>query len=180
MPEPATVWKRFLEERRKQKDEYFRTDMDSPIPEGERKTFPGLNYYPIEEKLRFAVRLAPVDPPTPLSFGVSQGPPRPMLKVGYFDFVVDGAPQRLWAYRSADPHGGGSLFVPFRDATSGKETYGAGRYLDLEATEEGTYTLDFNEAYNPYCIYSDCYSCPLPPMENWLKVPLRAGEKTYP
>jgi len=75
------------------------------------------------------------------------------------------------------------LFVPFRDATSGKETYGAGRYIDLEPEErlnnEGKWVLDLNKAYNPWCAYSDAYICPLVPTENWLKVPVRAGEKDY-
>ena len=73
--------------------------------------------------------------------------------------------------------------MPFRDATSGKESYGAGRYLDLEAetdrTADGLWILDFNEAYNPWCAYSKNYVCPFTPPENWLTVPVRAGEKQY-
>ena len=72
------------------------------------------------------------------------------------------------------------LFVPFRDATSGKESYGAARYLDLEDEPSGEYVLDFNLAYNPYCAYSDDYVCPFPPKENWLTAPVRAGEKAFP
>jgi hypothetical protein len=75
------------------------------------------------------------------------------------------------------------LFVPFRDLTSGKETYGAGRYLDLKAgkdqTPTGKWLLDFNKAYNPWCAYSEDYACPLTPPENWLNVPIYAGEKDY-
>jgi uncharacterized protein (DUF1684 family) len=71
------------------------------------------------------------------------------------------------------------LFLPFRDATSGTATYGAGRYLDLEPNEDGTLTIDFNLAYNPSCVYSDGWSCPIPPRENWLDIPIEAGEKMY-
>ncbi|MCI0396478.1 MAG: DUF1684 domain-containing protein, partial [Chloroflexi bacterium] len=73
---------------------------------------------------------------------------------------------------------------PFRDTTNGQETYGAGRYLDshrpgLNQLGPDRFEVDFNYSYNPYCAYSEYYSCPLPPRENWLKVPIRAGEKNY-
>jgi uncharacterized protein (DUF1684 family) len=75
------------------------------------------------------------------------------------------------------------LFIPFKDATSGRETYGAGRYLDLDyqrdRTPEGKWILDLNRAYNPWCAYSVDYVCPFVPLENWLKVPVYAGEKAY-
>jgi len=75
------------------------------------------------------------------------------------------------------------LFIPFRDATSGQETYGAGRYLDLEAdqhlTADGKWIVDLNRAYNPWCAYSEDYVCPFVLPENWLEVPIRAGEKSY-
>jgi len=74
--------------------------------------------------------------------------------------------------------------VPFRDKTSGKESYGAGRYMDLEPeghlTEDNRWIIDFSEAYNPWCAYSEDYVCPFVPPENWLRVPVRAGEKNYP
>ena len=71
---------------------------------------------------------------------------------------------------------GHGYFLPFRDATSGKETYGAGRYLDVPRGENGQVVVDFNYAYSPYCAYGDAYSCALPPRENWLTVPIEAGE----
>jgi uncharacterized protein (DUF1684 family) len=74
---------------------------------------------------------------------------------------------------------GHDLFLPFRDATSGKESYGAGRYLDLHAHRDEV-EIDFNYAYNPYCAYNPEWNCPLPPAENWLQVPIRAGEKAFP
>jgi uncharacterized protein (DUF1684 family) len=73
---------------------------------------------------------------------------------------------------------GERLFVPFTDATTGQETYGAGRYLDLDRTSTGIYVVDFNTAYNPYCAYNPTYDCPVPPKDNRLPVPIRAGEKT--
>ena len=72
------------------------------------------------------------------------------------------------------------LFVPFRDLTSGTETYQAGRYLDLELTASGVYTIDFNRAYNPFCYYSSKFDCPYPPAENRLTIPVRAGQRLPP
>jgi uncharacterized protein (DUF1684 family) len=69
------------------------------------------------------------------------------------------------------------LFLPLRDGTSGKETYGGGRYLDINIPESNTIILDFNRLYNPYCVYSDRYSCPIPPKENYISLPINAGEK---
>ena len=172
-------WHQGLQTSRKEKDEFFRKGERSPVPHEERGSFQGLKYFPPDERFRFRVRLTPVQDPTPVSMSVSQGEPRAMFRAGYFEFEVDGARARLWAYRTAHEHGHASLFVPFRDATSGKESYGPGRYLDLQVSPNGEYVLDFNEAYNPYCAYSENYSCPLPPVENWLKVAIRAGEMSY-
>ncbi len=72
------------------------------------------------------------------------------------------------------------LFVPFRDLTSGNETYGGGRYLDLDRTSTGLYDLDFNRAYHPYCVYNPEYDCPVPPADNRLAFAVRAGERLQP
>ena len=101
--------------------------------------------------------------------------------LGLVDDAVGGAPQRLAVYWLADYAGG--IFIPFRDATSGDESYGAGRYLwdsakgaDL-GSEADLLTLDFNYAYHPSCVQDPRWSCPLAPQENWLPVPVRAGER---
>ncbi len=169
---------------RKEKDYYFQTDPDSPIPPAIRGQFEGLVYFPPDAGYRFRVQLTRLASPEPVTLATSKGIPRPMVKVGYFEFEVGGSKVRLYAYTSApEPghhHADPSLFVPFRDATSGKDSYGAARYLDIEENRTGEYVLDFNLAYNPYCAYSDDYVCPFPPRENWLTVPIRAGEKAFP
>ncbi|MFB6161707.1 MAG: DUF1684 domain-containing protein [Haloferacaceae archaeon] len=176
----ATEWRAALREHREAKDDYFRSDR-SPLPPAERAEFEGLDYYPIDEDYRFEIPLDEHDEPASVTVGTSTGGERTYLEWGEFRFEVEGEPVTLQAYRS-DPDDD-RLWVPFRDATSGEETYGAGRYIDLEAdvhrTDEGTWVLDFNEAYNPTCAYSDRYECPLPPTENWLDVPIEAGEKAY-
>jgi len=113
---------------------------------------------------------------------LTKGQEREFLRWGEFRFTIGGEEQALQTYKS-DPEEK-RLFVPFKDATSGKETYGAGRYLDLEPesdlTPDGKWVLDFNKAYNPWCVYSKDYTCPVVPRENWLEVAIPAGEKDYP
>jgi uncharacterized protein (DUF1684 family) len=164
---------------RADKDEYFRSAPGSPIPVAEREEFQGLPYYPIEPALRFdGLTLEPYTGDQPVSFQIptSDGRLRPAERAGVFTLPLDSGKHTLTAYIF---EGGNveSVFVPFVDATSGTETYGAGRYLDLEREEDDTYALDFNLAYHPSCVYDPKYSCPLTPAENRLPVPVRAGER---
>ena len=103
--------------------------------------------------------------------------------IGTLEFRLAGKKQRLTVYRSpplsAKPEYAHSLFVPFTDLTNGAATYGGGRYLDLTGPLGPTVDLDFNKAYNPYCAYGGKYSCPLPPVENHLQVPVTAGVKAF-
>ncbi|WP_336136133.1 DUF1684 domain-containing protein [Natronomonas amylolytica] len=177
----STDWMAEIQADREAKDEYFGTNPHSPIPAAERDGFEGLSYYPIDESYRFELPLHEYDDRESVTVGTSTDGERDYLRWGQFRFEVNGEEVTLEAYKS-DPDDE-RLWVPFRDATSGEETYGAGRYLDLEPeshrTDDGTWVLDFNEAYNPTCAYSDEYECPLPPTENWLDVRIEAGEKAY-
>jgi hypothetical protein len=161
------------------KDEFFKTDPRSPIPEAERAAFTGLLYYPVDEALVFEGRvLGPYtgDEPSNFQIPTSDGQLRPAHRAGMLHFELDGAPRQLTAY-TFDEGDGQSLFVPFLDQTSGTETYDAGRYLDLDPEEDGTYALDFNLAYHPSCVYDIKYSCPLTPAENRLPLRIEAGER---
>ena len=149
------------------------------MPEAERATFTGLPYYAVDEALRFDdLRLIPYagDEPTTFEIPTSDGRLRPAARAGTFRFALGGEERVLTAYTFAGGDGE-LLFVPFLDATSGRETYGAGRYLDLFAEEDGSYSLDFNLAYHPSCVYDPRFSCPLTPAENRLPVPVNAGER---
>jgi len=173
-------WKATLRHEREHKDEYFGNDPHSPIPPDERADFDGLEYYPIDEDYRFEVELDRHEDPDTVTVGTSTGGEQDYLEWGEFTVEVEGEQVTIQAYKS-EP-GDDRLWVPFRDETSGEETYGAGRYLDLEPEShrtDGEWILDFNEAYNPTCAYSDRYECPLPPTENWLEVPIEAGEKAF-
>lgn len=166
---------------RSARDEFFRSSVNSPIPEQDRESFRGLEYYPINKALDFSVRLNRHPRPEPVRLATNTGEIRSGLRYGYFEFAVEGQSCRLQVYRleNVSENGGPNLFIPFRDATSGNETYAPGRYIDLAENTSGIYELDFNRAYNPYCIFNSDYSCPLPPAENVLSVPIRAGEKMY-
>ena len=164
-----------LETFRRQKDRYFKAGPDSPIPPDQRGEFTGLAYYPENPGLRLIVQPQEFADQEPIRMLTSTGSEQEYVRWGRFGFEVDGQPAELTIYYAS----WGGFFVPFVDATSGGETYGAGRYLELEALEDGTFLADFNLAYNPYCVYSEDYSCPIPPAENRINVPVRAGEKQY-
>jgi len=179
--ETAEDWTDAVEAQRRQKDRYFAEDPRSPIPEDQRAAFDGLNYYPVDPDYRFEVALDVYDEPEVVVVGTSTDGEQEYLAWGEFTVEIDGESITVTAYKG-DPEED-RLWVPFRDATSGEETYGAGRYIDLEPdhhrTDAGTWILDFNEAYNPTCAYSDRYECPLPPTENWFEVRIEAGEKDF-
>jgi hypothetical protein len=165
---------------RAEKDEFFKTAPGSPIPQVERDDFTGLPYYPVNVDLVFeGLTVAPYEGDEPSNFQIptSDNRLRPARRAGTFTFELEGEPRRLTAYELEGAHHDGSLFLPFLDATSGTETYGAGRYLDLEPDDDGTYAIDFNLAYHPSCVYAPQFSCPLTPAENRLPVRIEAGER---
>jgi len=108
------------------------------------------------------------------------GERRVFRREGHVRFERAGETVDLQLYREIEPSGPSATFwVPFSDGGAGHETYPAGRYLDIVPNPDGTVTLDFNRAYNPYCAYGWAYSCPMAPPENRLKIAVRAGERGY-
>jgi uncharacterized protein len=167
---------------RQERDRAFRSNPGSPIPAEDRARFQKLDYFPLNSGLRFHLKLHRYAAPERIRLATNTGEVREGLRYGYFEFSVASETCRLQVYRLDENENPGQpyLFIPFRDATSGKDTYAAGRYLDLQENTSGTYDLDFNRAYNPSCAYGGDFSCPTPPAENHLKVPITAGEKKYP
>lgn len=165
---------------RAQKDADFKApdNQYSPIPKDRRASFAGLSYYPVSEEYRVAAALTEIvsTPPVIIALPNSAHELEQKVKVGTLDFTLGGTALQLSAFaeRSGRVE---RLWVPFRDLTSGIETYGGGRYLDLERTPTGVYDLDFNRAYHPYCVYDTSWVCPYPPRENRLPVAIRAGER---
>jgi uncharacterized protein (DUF1684 family) len=169
-----------LDEFRAEKDEFFRDHAQSPLTPEQRSSFDGLRYFPEDPRLVVRTELVTdgVDRDERIVMQTTTGEEQVYRRAGVIDFDVDGERARLTLYASEDMH---DLFLPFRDATSGGETYGAGRYLEVEPPDaDRRVVVDFNYAYNPYCAYNPDWSCPIPPGENWLSVPIRAGERTFP
>jgi uncharacterized protein (DUF1684 family) len=172
----AAAWRRW----RAGRDELFAQHPQSPLPAGERAGFGGLAYFGYDPSARVLATVAPVEPAT-LDIATSGEEPFRFTRVGNAAFELDGEPLELELYW-LEGYGGG-LYLPFADATSGDETYGAGRYLldtvkgaDL-GVERDRLVIDFNFAYNPSCAYDPSWVCPLTPPANRLPVAIRAGER---
>lgn len=176
---PEERWKAF----RRERDRLFREHPQSALSEDDRTSFPGLDYYEYSSEFRFVVEFERVSAEPELSVQLEQDGEVRLSRVGRAHFSVGTKPATLTLYWI---HGyGGGLFLPFRDETNGRGTYGGGRYLldsikgaDLGVESSGI-VLDFNFAYNPSCAYNPRWHCPLAPIENWLDVAIVAGERSY-
>jgi uncharacterized protein (DUF1684 family) len=163
-----------LEQFRQMKDEFFRTDPHSPLTEEQKRNFKGLNYFEENPDLDLVVEVELLPEKEEVQMQTTTGHIQTYTRYGRFQFSVNGQEASLTIYR--DDHG---YFLPFVDALAGKETYGAGRYIEPERESDGRFYVNFNLAYNPYCAYNDLYSCPITPFENRIHVPIHAGEKLY-
>ena len=175
---------------RRRRDALFRSHPQSPVAPAERAQFQGLNYFDPDATYRIRCTLEPLTPgeePLEIDTGGEDGIIR-YRQAGRLRFMLNGRECALTVYSLIGYAGG--LFLPFRDLTSGHETYGGGRYLfDTVKNTDGLcleiqpgsldVVIDFNYAYNPSCAYDPRWACPLAPRENWLNVPIRAGEKDY-
>jgi uncharacterized protein (DUF1684 family) len=141
------------------------------------KEYKGLQYFPPDLAFRYELPLTPNPKPETVVIMSTRGNRRQAVRVGWFEFTVGKTPVRLEAVRLLEPGvGENDLGIFFRDATTGKESYPLGRYVDVKPLEGGRFLLDFNFAYNPACAFSDHYNCPIPPRNNVLPVAIRAGE----
>ena len=167
---------------RAQVDDFMGSHPQSPLDWQQKHEFKGLSFYNENDDLILEgeLKFFPADEPL-IEMSTNTGDIRPYRRWGQFPFTVDEQEVTLTIYSDLHEH---EFFLPFKDTTNGSETYGAGRYLDnhrpgMQQLSEGSFRIDFNYAYNPYCAYSPAFSCPLPPPENWLKVPIPAGEKKF-
>ena len=171
-----------IEQARRQKDQAFRSAATSPIDSARRASFGGLRYYVPAATYRVVAQLTRAAVPTPLPLALTGGSADPYVQWGTAEFELGGQAQKLLLLQKqglgADPN---ELFLPFTDPTNGRQTYAAGRYLDLAVPGTGATTveLDFNATYNPFCAYNHAYSCPKVPTENRVTVPVLAGEQQF-
>jgi uncharacterized protein len=149
---------------------------NSPIPPNARGRFKGVDFFAIDQKYQYRLRLNKYENPEPVRISLSNDQKVDALKAGYFDFNIEGRRIRLYVYKKRPNDT--EVFLPFKDKTSGDLTYGGGRFLDLYVATDDSYVLDFNLACSPLCQFDEKkYDCPIPPSENWLMdVEIRAGE----
>jgi uncharacterized protein (DUF1684 family) len=163
-----------LENFRGMKDEFFKADPHSPLTSEQKRSFKGLRYFPENPTLDLTVVVEPYPEQRSIQMQTTTGDLQTYLRYGFFRFMVEGQEVALTIYRSEYGY-----FLPFTDALAGEETYGAGRYLEPDLLPDGSFHVNFNMAYNPYCAYNELYSCPITPLENRIQVPIRAGEKKF-
>jgi uncharacterized protein (DUF1684 family) len=176
----GTAYVEAIRKERQEKDRFMRTSDESPFADAKDK-FTGLKYFNPDTKYRIIAKLYPIETRKVVLLNTTDGQQQRYRDYGYAEFELEGVQNRLLILEVMETGSyQGKLFLAFGDETSARETYGAGRYLDIDKTPgSSTITLDFNKAYNPYCAYSEIFSCPLPPPENLLKVAIKAGEKSY-
>ncbi|WP_448529605.1 DUF1684 domain-containing protein [Raineya sp.] len=164
-----------IETEREQRNQTFKISAESPI--AKRDSFQGLQYFPPNPDWRIKARVEYIKNGKPIAIAMTKSEPQPYLPYAYAYFNYQGKEYKLMLLHKT---GDKFLFLPFYDASNGKETYKGGRYINNVAFPKGEQiVLDFNYATNPYCVYNDDYTCPIPPKENKLDFPILAGEKMY-
>jgi uncharacterized protein (DUF1684 family) len=180
MADADTDWAAQLREKRAEKDRFFAEHRQSPIPPEERDAFDGLSYFDPAPDYRVEATVTVHPEPDPVEMETSDGRTIRYNHTHTFAFDLAEESYDLRGYRRDDD--AASIFVPFRDKTTGQETYEGGRYMELEPDGElgdgDRVTLDFNLAYAPFCAFSETFSCPLAPEANWLATTIEAGERT--
>jgi len=169
-----------IKKERQNKNLSFRGSEGSPLEEADRPTFDSLNYYAPDIIYQVDADYRVFTRPDTIQMPLTTGETEPYLKYAQATFNLDGQQNALMLYLRVNTPDS-SLFVPFNDKTNGTETYEGGRFLDIDKPEvnANSITIDFNKAYNPFCVYNYNYSCPIPPRVNRLSIPVQAGEKAY-
>jgi uncharacterized protein len=158
---------------RSDKDSYLKKDTASPIED--KVHFKGLKYFEINPAFKIVGKIDRVTSGQTINIVMSGGDVEEYEAYGNLNFEIEGVKCALKIFKTPE----GNLFLPFKDLTSNKETYGAGRYLDfgVDDVKNNQITIDFNRAYHPYCAYNHTFTCPVPPAENSLNVAVKAGER---
>lgn len=183
----AQTWREQITLERLSKDSTMRDTAQTALLADSVPHFTGLDYFPIDTAYVVTARFEKAGKegkkqvPIKNKKGIKH--PHTYYKAGTLYFELMGKTCSLAVYRSPEiqnrPGLSKHMFLPFLDLTNNVDTYGGGRYLDLDKQKSKTYIIDFNRAYNPYCAYGGNYLCPIPPAENFLNLRIEAGEKTY-
>ena len=165
------------------RDREFRDPKTSPLESWDVPRFKGLHYFKINRSYKVQADLVRTPNEKKFNMPTSSGVTKVYVKFGELSFQLQGRHYVLGVYQSEalsqTEKYKDYLLIPFRDLTNGKDTYGGGRYIDLEIPSSDVIALDFNLAYNPSCAYSSRWNCPIPPKENNLRTKIMAGEKSY-
>ncbi len=170
-------------EYQKEQNESFKDPDSSPLPDKYRKDFDGLDFFEPDTTYIVKARFERTPDAEPFLMPTTTDRQTQEVVYGIAHFTLNGAEHQLEVYQSLglmdDEEYEDYLFLPFLDNTNGEETYGGGRYIDLTIPKGDTLVIDFNKAYNPYCVYNKKYSCPLVPRQNYLRTNVRAGVKNF-
>ena len=167
----------------KEMNEFFKDASISPLKEKDLKNFKGLDFFAFDSS--YVVNAALIRTPEEKSFKMKTTTDMlpEYIKYGIITFDLFGKSYSLNIYKNLEDINKEGyreyLFLPFLDDTNGFESYGGGRYIDLDVTEEDNLVIDFNSAYNPYCVYDEKYSCPIVPRDNYLPLEINAGVKAF-
>jgi uncharacterized protein (DUF1684 family) len=174
-----TLQEKHVMEWRKERDAFFKSHVRSPLAPKEKRSFKGLKYFPFDPRYVFVGQIERTilhinNPEYYATFLTNKGTNKRYIRYGKLHFRLDGKEYTVEIYKSILSD---ALFIPFKDKTNGKESYGGGRYIDAEILPGYKMVLDFNMAYYPSCAYNDKFICILPPKENTLNVEIQAGER---
>lgn len=178
-----TVYVNSVLKHRQEKNVEFLDAVESPLDAEKLKYFKGLNYFEVNGDFKVEGLFKRTEKEKPFIMPTSGEKKPEYVKYGEISFSLNGKVQALSVYQNVQltkkEEYKDYLFIPFKDLSNGSSTYGGGRYLDFKIPEGEKVTLDFNLTYNPYCCYSNKYSCPIPPEENHLSIEIPAGEKSF-
>ncbi len=162
---------------------HYADTADSPLLKEDLATFESLDFYPAKKKYRVEAKFTRTEDAIPFKMKTTTDRAPEYVKYGDIEFEIDGKKIKVGIYQSLrllkNEEYKDYLSLPFRDITSGKASYGGGRYVDLTIPEGNTIIIDFNKSYNPYCAYNHKYSCVVPPLENFIDIEIKAGVKKY-
>ncbi|MFN8396198.1 MAG: DUF1684 domain-containing protein [Bacteroidia bacterium] len=174
-------WKSVASDFQEELNRQYRDPKDSPLDSLDRLKFEHHEFFPISKDYRVRAEFVRTADAKPFEMPTVSGKTKSFVKYGELHFTLNGRRDTLSAYQNLklaqDPKYAQDLFIPFKDHCSGEEAYGGGRYIDWKIPASSQTWLDFNQCYNPYCAYSTGWNCPIPPDENYVDSPVRAGIK---
>jgi hypothetical protein len=173
------LYKENIAAERERQFKFLKFNIDSPLEEEQKNELDSLDFFPIDPSYKVRGRLEPVPNRRIVEIPMTDGTLERYIRHSYVEFELKGEKIKLLLLQAEDEPDFRNFFLAFADGTSAEETYGGGRYINLRQDGSSSITIDFNLAYNPYCAYNPDFACPIPPRENILEIPIRAGEKNY-